>query len=71
MFDNIIISPYLLADKKGFHVSSTDGQIFKPEWLLHKNPKTGEVSPDKTYGNGDRYFGGYSDHLPVYVTLKK
>jgi predicted extracellular nuclease len=40
-----------------------DFGIFKEEFLLYKGK-----SPNRTYG-GNNYYGGYSDHLPVYLDL--
>lgn len=73
MLDDIIVSQNLLKDKKGYRISYEDGQIFKPQWLLHKNKTTGALSPNKTYLSSKSYiyFGGYSDHLPVYVILNR
>ncbi len=70
MLDNMIVSQQLLDDKKGFHTDYEGGTIFKPEWILYKNQKTGEQSPSRSYA-GKKYVGGYSDHLPVYVMLRK
>jgi len=68
MLDQIIISQSLLKDKKGYHTSFEGGKIFKEDWILYDNPKADALVPNKTYG-GDIYFGGISDHLPVYVVL--
>jgi len=65
MLDQIIISNEML-DSKTFELSSKDISIFKPEWLLYHNKKYNDWRPNKTYG-GPKYYGGYSDHLPVYV----
>jgi predicted extracellular nuclease len=43
----------------------SDYGIFKEDFLLYK----GE-SPNRTYG-GDNYYGGYSDHLPVYLDMMR
>ncbi len=69
MFDQIMVSQELVDTKEGLYVEYDAGKIFKPEWLLVRNPKINEMVPDKTYG-GDTYLGGISDHLPVYVILK-
>lgn len=37
--------------------------IFKKDWLLYEGK-----SPNRTYG-GPNYYGGYSDHLPVYLDV--
>jgi len=66
MLDQIIISTSLAkGSKKLKYASST---IYQAEWMMYKDEKYG-LSPSRTYG-GDRYFGGYSDHLPVYIELK-
>ncbi|MFZ4520199.1 MAG: hypothetical protein ACOYNC_00760 [Bacteroidales bacterium] len=69
LFDQFIVSGNLLEDKtgKGPMVSTPYAYIFKPEWLLFKN-KSGEMVPNRTAGSKD-YFGGYSDHMPVYMTI--
>jgi len=70
MLDNIIISQSLLKSKKAYIVPSDGGQIFKKRWMLYDNVKTGQLTPSKTYG-GPNYYGGISDHFPVYVILRK
>jgi predicted extracellular nuclease len=37
--------------------------IFKRDWLLYEGK-----SPNRTYG-GPNYYGGYSDHLPVFMDV--
>ncbi|MDP1623539.1 MAG: hypothetical protein Q8M08_14500 [Bacteroidales bacterium] len=70
LFDQFIVSGTLLSKKrgKGTVILPPYAYIFKPEWLLYKN-KTGEMVPNRTAGSRE-YFGGYSDHLPVYVVVK-
>jgi len=68
MLDQIIVS-FGFFMNHGLTMLSNDIQIFKPDWILYKSSKTGRVSPNRTYG-GNNYYGGYSDHLPVYVELK-
>ncbi|RLD43045.1 MAG: endonuclease/exonuclease/phosphatase family protein [Bacteroidetes bacterium] len=67
MLDQMIISNGLLNATTGIQTLNTEMQIFRPEWLLHKD-KDGNKSPSKTYGKG--YYGGYSDHLPIYKHFK-
>lgn len=69
MLDNLIVSQGLLNGKTHF-IKPDEGLIYKAEYILYKNPETGEVSPNRTYG-GSNYYGGYSDHLPVYTYLRK
>lgn len=66
MLDQIILSSNLMKGTKQLKYSGSI--IFQAEWMMYKDEKYG-LSPDRTYG-GDRYYGGYSDHLPVYVSLK-
>ncbi len=66
MLDNIIISKSLL-ESKGLSTNLNSGRIYSPEWICYKNKK-GDYVPSRSYG-GPRYFGGYSDHFPVYFTL--
>jgi predicted extracellular nuclease len=66
MLDHIILSTNLMeGDKQLKYAKSV---IFQQDWMMYKDEKYG-LAPSRTYG-GDRYFGGYSDHLPVYVELK-
>lgn len=66
MFDQIIVSSALLKGQNGMKVSSRDQQIIKKDWMLFF-PKRGEPRPNRTATS--EYFGGYSDHLPVYIKL--
>ncbi len=36
--------------------------------MLYKSEKYGDMLPSSTYG-GPEYYGGPSDHLPVYVVF--
>ncbi len=65
LFDQIIVSGNVLLNKKGLRTSVNDAGIFKADYLLFK-VKDGESRPNRTM-SGTKYFGGYSDHLPVYV----
>lgn len=68
MLDNLVVSQSLL-DSKGFRVSPVTGHIFSQDWMNYTD-KNGNVSPNRTYG-GPNYYGGVSDHYPVYFELKK
>ena len=70
MLDNIIVSKPLLQENPGYKISTDGGQIFSERWMLYDNVKIGYMTPNKTYG-GPNYYGGVSDHFPVYVILKK
>jgi predicted extracellular nuclease len=62
--DQIIVSAGLL-DGKSLEVSPETAQFVKKDWMLYHNDKYGD-SPDRTFA-GNKYIGGYSDHLPVFV----
>lgn len=70
MLDHIIISYDLLPqnNKKGISYVMGSATIFKADFLFETDPKY-KGSPLRTYV-GDKYLGGYSDHLPVYIYLK-
>ena len=68
MLDNIIVSPGLL-DNKGFQSVEKQGFVFREQWMEYQNDK-GEISPNRTYG-GPNYYGGVSDHFPVFFQLKR
>lgn len=64
--DQILVTPNL-RERKSYYV--TQAYIFKPEWIFAEVYKGDGLSPKRTWA-GTRYIGGYSDHLPVYVTLR-
>lgn len=70
MFDQIIVSTSLLNTGNGYHLSYGDGKIFKNKNVLITDTETGFSSPFGTY-DGAKYLGGVSDHLPVFIILKK
>jgi predicted extracellular nuclease len=63
MIDNIVVSGSVLSSKGSVYCQNTT--IFKDNFMLYTD-KSGVASPSRTYG-GTHYFGGYSDHLPVFV----
>ncbi len=69
MLDNMIVSRSL-TDDNDFFAEGKTGHIYKPEKILYYNAKANFHVPNKTYG-GKNYYGGYSDHLPVYFILKR
>jgi len=68
MLDNLIISNSLLNGTKGYKTHHDAGRIYRDEWICYKN-KNGIFTPSRTYG-GPKYYGGFSDHFPVYFKLK-
>ena len=69
MIDQVIVSGDLLKLKKGLYTNVNLFTVFKPDFLLSKDPKYPGFTPFSTY-RGYKYQGGYSDHLPVLIDLK-
>lgn len=61
--DNIVVSPQIY-DK----LITKDAEILKEDWMLYTDNE-GIEYPDRTYG-GSNYYGGYSDHLPIYLEIE-
>ena len=59
--DHIIVSKNFFNKSR---ISIKEFDVFKREWLLYTNPE-GVNYPSRTYG-GSNWYGGFSDHLPVY-----
>lgn len=68
MLDQIIVSYNLLNQSSGLSASYDAGRIMKEEEMLYQSEKYGDLLPSSTYG-GPEYYGGPSDHLPVYVVF--
>lgn len=70
LFDQIIVSGNMLIRKqgKGPYITAPYGYIFRQDWMLYTNKK-GEKSPNRT-ASSKEYFGGFSDHLPVYTIVR-
>lgn len=65
MLDQIILSDNFFDDNGLKYQSAT---IFQQEWMMYNDKRNGAM-PNRTYG-GPNYYGGFSDHLPVFVDLK-
>jgi endonuclease/exonuclease/phosphatase family metal-dependent hydrolase len=68
MIDQVIVSRSLLSNEVGIHTEPKLLRIFRPDFLMKKDPKYPGYSPLSTY-RGYKYQGGYSDHLPVLLDL--
>jgi predicted extracellular nuclease len=66
MLDQVIVSYNLLNQKRGLSTSFDGGRILDEEWMMYESEKYRTLFPSATYG-GPEYYGGPSDHLPVYV----
>jgi len=67
MFDQFIVSPALLDNTKKIHLIGKDQQIVKYDWMLYK-PRKGDPRPSRTAAG--KYYGGFSDHLPVLINVE-
>ena len=69
MLDQVIVSKELLFCSGGLYTKPDLLKIFRPDFLMRKDPKYPGLSPFSTY-RGYKYQGGFSDHLPVLLDLK-
>ncbi len=68
LFDQMYITGSLLYSQNEEY-QYVRSAIFKPSYLLHNNGME-KGFPRRSIVKG-KYIGGYSDHLPVYLLLKK
>ena len=68
LFDMVIVSQGLLGEKISDY-KFQKAVVFNKNFLKQKEGKYAGY-PNRTFG-GKKYLGGYSDHFPVYVILKK
>lgn len=66
--DQLIVSGNLLQDNNPLQVLNRKAVIFKANFMMEPDKRYGGEKPFRTY-LGPRYFGGYADHLPVYLSL--
>ena len=65
--DQVMVSESLVnTEAKNYSVKKYS--VFRTEWLLEKDAQYGGVKPFRSW-DGLGYQGGYSDHLPVVLTL--
>jgi predicted extracellular nuclease len=68
LFDQILLSPaFFQGQSEG--PAFRDASVYSPRFLTQYKGRF-KGSPFRTYG-GPKYRGGYSDHFPVYVALKR
>ena len=68
IFDQIIVTNSLINNDNGLVYKRNSAAIFHGDFLFEKDDSFGGVKLFRTYV-GSKYFGGYSDHLPVYIDL--
>jgi predicted extracellular nuclease len=66
--DQMITSSGMLKTQ-GWHTDGQSAGVLRDEKILYRD-KDGSARPGRTYV-GDSYKGGYSDHLPVFLQLRK
>lgn len=69
MLDQLIISRGVFKADKGVKITAKDVNVLKLKWMLYTDPVYGDEKPSKSYG-GPEYYGGYSDHLPIYARFE-
>ncbi len=67
IFDQVFVSDYLLGSE-GMRCTTEDARLVDLPFLFEKDDKWGATRPFRTY-RGYQYTGGFSDHLPVLLTL--
>ena len=68
IFDQIWASNTLFNTHEPIFIKPSKAYIFQNNHVLY-NTKDNRSFPHKTYG-GDKYYGGYSDHLAVYCRIQ-
>jgi predicted extracellular nuclease len=67
--DQFIVTSTLMDSERGWVSSPSDFRFLKDPAFLFTDNK-GVARPNRTYV-GDDYKGGYSDHLPIVLTIRK
>ena len=67
IFDQIIVTPGVM-DGEGLRYLEGSARIFHADFMLEDDETYHGKKLFRTYV-GPRYFGGFSDHLPVYIDL--
>lgn len=68
MFDQFIVSKSLI-DKSDWDVKRSKMKIFDEDYVMYYDKTHKQKQPSKFQGS--RFYGGYSDHLAVYLELSK
>lgn len=69
MPDQILISKSLLNGETGLQYVQGSAAVYDPEEIKYLYGRYRDT-PIKTF-SGDTYLGGYSDHFPVYIQVRK
>ena len=68
MLDQFMITQSMMDPSNNVHAKRNSAQIFQKSWLMQDDDDAPGMKPYRTYG-GSYYYGGYSDHLPIYLDL--
>jgi len=69
VLDQWLASNSWFSDKLGYFIQDGKAKVYSAEWLLEEDVAHMGYKPRRTYV-GFKYQGGFSDHLPVYLTIK-
>lgn len=64
MLDHMIVNSSMFSKTKGFRLIEKQAFIYQADTICYTF-KNGDKGPSKTYG-GTNYYGGFSDHFPIY-----
>jgi hypothetical protein len=70
IIDQFIVSGALINGKHGLLISPGEVGIFQAGFLMEKETSFLGSKPLRTYA-GPRYIGGFADHLPIWVNIRK
>jgi endonuclease/exonuclease/phosphatase family metal-dependent hydrolase len=70
ILDQIIVSGGVLDTVSSIYSTLDDAHVYNADFLLEPDDKFTGKKVNRTY-IGFKYHGGYSDHLPVYLDLRK
>jgi hypothetical protein len=70
IFDQFIVSGILVSNDDITQNIFAEAHIFNGDFLKEKDDRNLGEKLKRTYA-GPRYLGGFSDHLPIYLDLKK
>lgn len=67
LMDQVVVSKSLISEQDKIHTNSSMVNVLREDFMLYKDKRYGP-KPNRSYG-GPNYYGGYSDHLPIYADL--
>ncbi len=68
MLDQFIVSQSLLSKDANVYTKYNSARIYMKSWLMEDDVEAPGRKPFRTYG-GAYYYGGYSDHFPIFLDL--